>query len=100
VTLDDILTTLQREADTLHQFGVVRIGVFGSHRHNRAHADSDIDVLVRFQQPSFDAYMNTKLFLEDTFGRSVDLVIEDDVRDELRPRIFDEVVYITEEIHP
>ncbi len=93
MTLNDILDTLHREAKTLHQFGVTRIGVFGSYRHNRARPDSDIDFLVRFQEPSFDAYMTTKLFLEDTFGHPVDLVLEDDVRDELRPRIFDEVVY-------
>ena len=42
-----------------------------------------MDFLVEFEDNNFDDYMGLKLFLEDLFGRDVDLVIESDVRSEL-----------------
>ena len=34
-------------------FGVARLGVFGSHVRGDATADSDFDVLVEFEHPTF-----------------------------------------------
>lgn len=36
----------------------------------------DLDFLVELRRPSFDDYMETKFFLEDLFGRPVDLVTD------------------------
>jgi predicted nucleotidyltransferase len=37
--------------------------------------------------------MNVKFFLEDLFGRPVDLVLEETIKPRLRPQILSEVVY-------
>jgi predicted nucleotidyltransferase len=72
---------------------VSRIGLFGSFVHGQAGADSDIDIVVDLAEPSFDHYMDLKFFLEDLFGRSVDLVLADTVKPRLKPVIKREVVY-------
>ena len=70
-----------------------RIGLFGSFVHGHANSDSDIDIVVDLAEPSFDHYMDLKFFLEDLFGRSVDLVLADTVKPRLKPVIKREVVY-------
>ena len=74
------METLNRHAEQLHAFGATRVGLFGSYLDDRASAASDIDLLVSFDLPDFDNYMDMKFFLEDLFGRKVDLVIEDNLK--------------------
>ena len=81
----------QEEVSAL--FSVRRIGLFGSVRHGCDRADSDVDVLVEMDQPTFDHYMDLKFYLEKHLGRSVDLVLADTVKRRLRSRIADEVLY-------
>jgi len=37
--------------------------------------------------------MQVKFYLEDLLGRPVDLVLEESLREELRPTVLDEVLY-------
>jgi hypothetical protein len=55
---------------------VKRCGVFGSFARNEAGAQSDVDILVEFEleKKSFDNFMKLSFFLEDLFGRRVNLV--------------------------
>jgi predicted nucleotidyltransferase len=78
-----ILNVLKENLEELQSFGVERIGLFGSFLRGDANEESDLDFLVVFEENTFDDYMGLKLFLEDLFDRSVDLVIESDVREEL-----------------
>jgi len=73
---ETILQTLEEHADELRKLGVRRIGLFGSYLHGAADPTSDLDFLVQLRRPSFDDYMETKFFLEDLFGRKVDLVTD------------------------
>ncbi len=77
------------------RFGVERIGIFGSHARGEERPDSDVDVLVVFnkQEETFDNYMDCKFYLEDLFGRKVDLVIEDTIKFRLKEPILSEVIY-------
>lgn len=54
---------------------------------------SDLDVLVEFSEKTFDNYFGLKFFLEELFGGKVDLVIAEDVKPRLRPRILGEAEY-------
>lgn len=80
LTAKCIVDTLNRNADRLHAFGATRIGLFGSYLDDRANESSDIDLLVSFESPDFDSYMEMKFFLEELFGRKIDLVIEEDLK--------------------
>lgn len=79
----------------IQQFGVKRIGLFGSFSTNNQHRKSDIDILVEFKKgnKTFDNYMELKFFLEKSFGRPVDLVVKEAVKHELKPSILKSVRY-------
>lgn len=78
------------------KFAVQSLAFFGSAARKEDTQDSDIDVLVEFSgKPTFDHYMGLKLYLEDLFGRPVDLVIASDLRPALRPRIEQEALHVT-----
>ena len=65
-------------------FGVRRISLFGSTARDEGREDSDLDLLVDFEdEPTFDSFMGLKLFLEDRIGRRVDMV----TRQALRPAL-------------
>ncbi|MDP6038788.1 MAG: nucleotidyltransferase family protein [Candidatus Latescibacteria bacterium] len=90
----DILKLLEQHRGKFRQLGVRRLGLFGSAVRDQATDDSDLDFVVDFDQKSFDAYMDLKFFLEDTFGRSVDLVISDTIKPRLKDTILKESIYV------
>ena len=77
------------------KFGVKKIGVFGSFVRGLGKDDSDVDILVEFEEgyKTFDNYMELKFFLEEIFQRDVDLVIAGSLKSNLRERILKEVRY-------
>lgn len=79
--------------DMKERFGVRKIGVFGSAARGEAGPESDVDVLVEFDDPAFDRYMDLKFYLEDLFGRPCDLVIEESLKEDLRGSVLNEVLY-------
>jgi predicted nucleotidyltransferase len=91
---ENIIETLESYEGDLKDFGVVRIGLFGSFLSGEFDESSDLDFLVKFEENSFDNYMKLKLFLEDLFDRDVDLVIESDVRPELE-YVVEEAEYVS-----
>ncbi|WP_291322847.1 nucleotidyltransferase family protein [Desulfonatronospira sp.] len=91
---EEILFFLQEHRKELKErFSVRRIGLFGSVLNDAAETGSDVDILVELDQPTFDNYMDLKFFLEDAFGRSVDLVLADNLKPRLKPIISQEVTY-------
>ena len=76
--------------------GVHRLGVFGSVVRGDAREDSDVDVLVRFndQARTFDNLYAVGEALEEVFKRRVDVVTEDALSPYLRPHILREVKYV------
>ena len=89
---DEILRRIEDHAGRLRELGVRRLGLFGSYLHGRPRPGSDVDLLVRFDRPSFDAYMDTKFFLEDLLETPVDLVSEAALKPALR-YVRDEAAY-------
>jgi uncharacterized protein len=91
---EEILQRLrEHKAEMQVRFSVREIGLFGSYIHESADEGSDIDLLVEFQEPTFDHYMDLKFFLEKVFQHSVDLVLADSVKPRLRSLIAQEVNY-------
>jgi uncharacterized protein len=93
LSVPTILKTLEERKDDLQRMGVLKIGLFGSYRRGKPGSSSDMDFVVKLEQPTFDAYMDVKIYLEDLFSCPVDLVIEETIKPRLRPYIMDEVVY-------
>ncbi len=96
MTKDEALNLLQEHQPTLsNRFGVAALALFGSVARNQASADSDVDILVRFNGPTTSKnYFGTQFYLEDLIGRPVDLVTDKALRPELRPYVEQEAVHV------
>jgi predicted nucleotidyltransferase len=90
---EEVLTVLERNREVLRQYGVRRLGLFGSCARGEAEETSDLDFVVEFESKSFDAYMDLKAFLEGLFRCPVDLVLSDAIKPRLRQRILKESVH-------
>jgi predicted nucleotidyltransferase len=82
-----------REFEIRKRFGVKRIGVFGSFARGEEKDTSDVDILVEFEKPTFDNFMNLAFFLEDLFQRRVDLVTPNSLSPHLGPYIKQGVIW-------
>ena len=93
--MDPLRLLRQHEHEMKTRFGVAASGIFGSFVRGEEQADSDVDVLVSFRkgQETFDNYMDCKFYLEDLFGRRVDLIMKGAIKKWLKPYILSEVVY-------
>jgi len=90
------LDLLRRHAPVLKQrFSIARIGIFGSFTRGEERPLSDIDILVSFEEgkKTFDNFMGAKFYLEDLFGRKVDLVTEAALKPLIREPVLRNVVY-------
>ncbi|GAB4331284.1 MAG: nucleotidyltransferase family protein [Candidatus Abyssubacteria bacterium] len=92
-TKDRIIQLLRERTEEMRErFSVRRIGLFGSYARDNAAPGSDIDLLVEFEEPTYDHYMDLKFCLEDLFGVEADLVIADSVKPRLKPYIAREAI--------
>jgi len=64
----------QFKNDFADQFGIVRIGLFGSTVRNEATSKSDIDVVVETKTPDMFAIVHAKNTLQELFHTNVDVI--------------------------
>jgi len=86
---DPTLSLLRAHLPELaRRFTVKRLALFGSVARDSARDGSDLDLLVEFSAaPTAKDYFGLLFWLEDRFGREIDLVTTDDLRPELRPYV-------------
>ena len=48
----------EKQSELVARFTVQRIGVFGSFARDTAGPESDVDILVDFNEPTFDNYLD------------------------------------------
>lgn len=96
-TKTDLFSRVADQQQHLRRFGVQRLGVFGSFVREQQQETSDIDVLVEFApgHKTFDNFMHLAFYLEDLFGRNVDLLTPESLSPYLGPQILREVEYVT-----
>ena len=94
---DDVLLALRSCRAELAGLGVKSLSIFGSVARDEARADSDVDLLVEFDERPMGLFefLGIKEYLEGLLGTRVDLVPRQSVRRELRDRILSEEVRAT-----
>lgn len=75
------------------EFLVKEIGLFGSYVTDQYTEQSDIDLLVELQQPIGWKILTLELFLENHFGKKIDLVTKNALRKQTEERILNEVSF-------
>ena len=91
--MNAIETIKKHKAEIRKRYGVKKIGVFGSHVRGEETETSDVDLLVEFEKPTFDNFMDLLFFLEDLFGKDVDLITTRGMSPYIGPSIEKEVVW-------
>jgi len=93
---DEILEYIRQHKEELLQFGVEKIGLFGSYARGDNTANSDVDILVKFGNTNskYYSYFNLKNYLQDRLHREIDLCREEDIRKEFKEEILRSVVYV------
>ena len=79
-----VLKKIELNKEKLKEEGVIKIGLFGSILKNKQNKKSDVDILVRFKDISFDRYITVLILLEKILKKKIDLITEGDLRPELR----------------
>jgi len=95
MSANEIIKIIRKNNEKLSQFGVQQIGLFGSQSRGDATATSDLDFLVEFVQgqKNFDNYIELCFFLEDLFGKKIDLLTAESLSPHLKDQILKEVRY-------
>ncbi|MBS1786386.1 MAG: nucleotidyltransferase family protein [Acidobacteria bacterium] len=91
-TKQELIELIQSHDAELKAFGVKRLGLFGSFVRNEAKPESDVDLLVEFTpgQKTFSNFMDLGFFLEELFGRKVDLLTPESLSPYIGPFILKE----------
>ena len=78
------------------KYGVKNLYIFGSYVRGEQNKKSDLDILVEFEKGKkrFKNYMGLKFYLEDLFGKKVDLIIKEAVKPRLKKYIYEEAVSV------
>ncbi len=91
---EDVLAALKSNRTKIMRYGVKSLALFGSAARNRLRKNSDVDVLVQFDQPTWANYIGLKFFLEDLLGRKVDLVTMKGLKIAVRPSVEKDLLYV------
>ena len=91
LTDERIMDALKKHSDILRKYKVKKIGLFGSFTRREQKKNSDIDFLVELQEPSFDNFMELVFYLENLFGRKVELITNGNLSPYITPYVEKEV---------
>ncbi|MFA5866187.1 MAG: nucleotidyltransferase domain-containing protein [Phycisphaerae bacterium] len=92
----DILAILREfKSQFADQYGILKIGIFGSVVRDESREDSDVDVVVEFKQPDLFTMAGVKIELEDRMHKPVDIVAYRKTMNQfLKKRIDKEAMYV------
>jgi len=95
-TKENVLELIRSNQDKIRSYGVRKLGLFGSFVRGEQKPESDIDLLVEFQQDkkSFDNFIQLAFFLEEILESRVELITIDALSPYIGPHIIKEVEYV------
>ena len=92
---DEIRRRILDNRQKIRRYGVNKIGFFGSIVRGQQRKDSDIDLLVFFDEGklSFGSYMDLNFYLEELLHAKVDLLTPEQISPHIMPYIQKEIRY-------
>jgi len=95
LTRENALRTLETNGRQLRRLGVERIALYGSVARDEATPQSDVDVLVELADAflTLEGYMDLCFYLEELFGRRVDVTTFRSIKPHMRDRVLADAVY-------
>ena len=90
---DDVLALLNTYKSSLKEFKVKSLLIFGSVARDEADAESDVDLLVEFEQTvGLFTFVRLQRYLETILGCKVDLGTPDSLKEDLREVVLQEAI--------
>ena len=99
LTKEQLVEILRKERAYLaSEYGVRRIGFFGSHARGTATETSDVDIVVEFDSPIGFRFVEFSEYLESLLGRKVDVLTPAGIRgiriERIARSIEENIVYV------
>jgi predicted nucleotidyltransferase len=87
---------IQSHQSALKQLGAARLGLFGSFVRNEQQTDSDVDIVVEFEEgkKKLHNFLDMADYLEEVMARKVDLLTWEGMAEFVRKHVANEVEYI------
>jgi len=94
-SLDDIKLILVKSKKSLKsKYKIKSLGIFGSYSRGEAKEESDIDILVEFEEPIGLEFIDLADELEHILNHKVDLVSKSGIRDKYLQYVQKELIYV------
>jgi hypothetical protein len=77
----EVIRLMQEHSDVLmNEYGISKIGIFGSILKGTMTEDSDLDIVVEFNKPIGFRFNSLVEYLENLFGRKVDVLTKEGIK--------------------
>lgn len=91
MTKEEIKNIILKNKGILKKYKVKSIALFGSYVRNEQRKDSDVDLLVEFEEDTYNNFINLIFTLETLLKKEVTVVSIEDLSPYIRPYILREV---------
>jgi len=90
----DIIEILKKHKDIIQKkYTVKKIGIFGSYAKGTQKKSSDIDILVEHETPTYNNFIDLAFYLEELYGKKIDLITVKGLSPYIFPYVEKEVVW-------
>ncbi|RFP53680.1 MAG: DNA polymerase beta [Limnothrix sp. CACIAM 69d] len=95
-TRDEVLRILAHQKSALLEtYQITKLGLFGSYARGEQNDDSDVDVLVEYEQaPSLYRLLELRDDLSELLSIRVDVVTRNGLKSRIKERVLAEVIYL------
>lgn len=96
-TKKELLSLIHSHRERIAEYGVVRLGIFGSFVRDEANENSDVDLFVEFN-PSFKTLKNfvgLANFFSELSGRKVEIITPESLNKFIGKYITEQVEYVS-----
>ena len=93
---EKLLSLIIANGERIRAYGVKAIGLFGSFVRNEQNEESDVDLIVEFEEDkkTYKNFIGLAYYLEDILGRKVELLTPESLSPYIGPHIMKEVEYV------
>ena len=90
MTKEEIKKIIREHREILEKYRVKSIALFGSYVRDEQKENSDIDLLVEFEENTYDNFINLIFSLEDLFKKKVTVVTVKGISPYIQPYVLKE----------
>ncbi len=98
-TRDEIISFIARNKNLFRkEFHITKIGIFGSYARGEQNKDSDIDLIVEFEDNTpnlYDLKLELKQFFRSNLGTDIDICREKYIKPRIKEEILKETFYVS-----